>query len=146
MRSRSNSSAWSTTTGWAARRSTSTRRPARVGERLDDVVVGAQLEAEHAIELLGPRREEDDRDVAGGADPAKHAEPVRAWQHDVEHDEIRAVVTEPLDGSRTVELVDAARRRRYSATTRGTIGSSSTTSTRAGSAMVRTVRPGRSGR
>ena len=33
-------------------------------ERLDDVVVGAELESDHAIELLGPGRQQDDRDVA----------------------------------------------------------------------------------
>ncbi len=60
-------------------------------ERLGHVVVGAQLQAAHAVGLLAARGEHDDRNGGSGRVAPKrltdqHA--VHARQHHVEHDEI----------------------------------------------------------
>jgi hypothetical protein len=76
------------------------RRSARCGskladrERLRDVVVGAELEAEHLVELLAARGQHDDRDVALTAKSLADLEPVEAGKHDVEHDEVDVVLLE----------------------------------------------------
>ena len=57
------------------------------GERLDDVVIGAQLESEQAIHFLAPGREEDDRHVGGLPQLREHRVPVELGQHDIEHDQ-----------------------------------------------------------
>jgi len=59
-------------------------------ERLGDVVVGPHLEAEDPIELLGARRQHDDRQVHRrfrGTETSAHLEPVGAGEHQVEHDQ-----------------------------------------------------------
>ena len=70
-------------------------------ERLGDVVVGAELEAAHAIELGAARREHDHRHAAGraaaAADPPAHLEAVEVGQHDVEHDQVVAPGERPVD-------------------------------------------------
>ena len=59
-------------------------------ERLGQVVVGAQLEADDLVHLLVARGEhEHGRLGAGGAQPAEGLEAVDAGQPDVEHDEVR---------------------------------------------------------
>ncbi len=66
------------------------------GEQLVDakwlgkVIVRADFEAGHPIELRSFRREHDDRDGPVGAQPAADAEAVLARHHDVEDDEIDA--------------------------------------------------------
>ena len=57
-------------------------------ERLGDVVVGAELETEHLVELLAARGEHDDRHVALAAQPLAHLQPVEPREHDVEDDEV----------------------------------------------------------
>src|SRR5205807_8347636 len=60
-------------------------------ERLGEIVVGAQLEADDAIDLVGLGGEHDDRKRRGGrigAYPPAHLETVDAGQHQVEHDQI----------------------------------------------------------
>ena len=57
-------------------------------ERLRDVVVRAELEPEHLVELVVARGEHDDRDGALRADPLADLEPVDLREHDVEHDEV----------------------------------------------------------
>ena len=58
-------------------------------ERLAQVVVGADLEAEHAVELLLARRHEDDRQRLGPrAQPAAQFEAVHPRQADVEDHEV----------------------------------------------------------
>ena len=64
-------------------------------ERLGDVVVRAELEPEHLVELVVPRRQHDDRDGALRAQPPAHLEPVDAGKHDVEHDEVDRLLAEP---------------------------------------------------
>src|SRR5688500_7065068 len=51
-------------------------------ERLGDVVVGADLEAEDLVDLVVLGREHDDRDLAAGPQPAADLDPVELWKHD----------------------------------------------------------------
>src|SRR3954447_23489558 len=63
-------------------------------ERLDDVVVGAEAQADDAVGLLALGGEQDDRRravvlaLAALAQPAHHLEAVDAGQHEIEHDEV----------------------------------------------------------
>ena len=57
-------------------------------ERLGEVVVGADLEADHLVGDLVPGREHDDRHLALLADLAADRQPIHAWQHDVQDDEV----------------------------------------------------------
>src|SRR5512140_1331539 len=57
-------------------------------ERLGHVVVGADLEAEHAIGFLGARRDHDDRHVGPRPELARDFNAVAPGQHDVEHDAV----------------------------------------------------------
>ena len=68
------------------------------GERLGDVVVGAQLQAEDLVELLAARRQHDDRDVALGADALADLEPVEPGQHQVEHHQVDRLAVDHLEG------------------------------------------------
>ena len=63
-------------------------------ERLRDVVVGAELETEHLVELLAPGRQHDDRHVAVGAKPLTDLEPVNFRQHQIEDDQVDSLVVE----------------------------------------------------
>ncbi len=49
-------------------------------EGLRDVVVGAQLEADHPIDLVVPRRQHDDRDASGLRVRLDGAAHLRAWR------------------------------------------------------------------
>ena len=61
-------------------------------ERLRQVIVGAHLEADDAIDFLAFRRQHDDRHrFAGAAQSAADGQPVLARQHQVEHDQVRRV-------------------------------------------------------
>ena len=66
-------------------------------ERLGDVVVGAELEAEHLVDLLGLGRQHDDRHRARGAQPPAHLEAVEVGHHHVEHDEVEVALGEALE-------------------------------------------------
>ena len=75
-------------------------------ERLDHVVVGADLEADHAIDLLALRRAHDHRDVAGALVLAQLAADLGArqiGQHQIEHDHVGQRV-----GGRAGEALSAA--------------------------------------
>ena len=50
-------------------------------ERLDDVVVGAELEPDDTVRLLPARRDDDDRHARRGAQLAAHVEPGAVGQH-----------------------------------------------------------------
>ena len=67
-------------------------------ERLRDVVVRAELEPEHLVELVVARREHDDRHRALGPEPLADLEPVELRQHDVEHDEVDGLGGEEPEG------------------------------------------------
>src|SRR5918994_93375 len=72
-------------------------------ERLRDVVVGAELEAEDLVDLLGLGREHDDRHRAARADLAAHVEAVHLGHHHVEHDEVEGVLSQPVEGLAPIE-------------------------------------------
>ena len=77
-----------------ARRSTASTRAtsSRGRERLHDVVVGAEPQADDAVGLLAAGGQQDDRRGRSRprAQPAHHLQPVDAGQHEVEHDEVGA--------------------------------------------------------
>src|SRR6478672_2762081 len=76
-------------------------------ERLRQVVVGAQLEADHLVDLVvAGGQDEDGRLRAGGPEPAQDLEAVHAREADVEHDEVRGLV------DREIEALLAALRHR----------------------------------
>src|SRR5207248_3477790 len=66
-------------------------------ERLRDVVVRAELEAEHLVELLGLRGEHDDRHRGARAELTADLEAVDLRQHYVEHDEIEVALAEAVE-------------------------------------------------
>src|SRR2546425_6787316 len=57
-------------------------------EGLGEIVVGAELEAHHAVGLLGPARQHDDRDGGFVAQPAREPHAVLALKLEIEHNEI----------------------------------------------------------
>src|SRR5262245_50187711 len=74
-------------------------------ERLGHVVVGAQLEAEDAIDLLAARGQEDDGDRAGLDAPPKLLEdvdPRKLGEHPVEHDEVGLLLAGRLERHESV--------------------------------------------
>ncbi len=80
-------------------------------ERLGQVVVGAHLEADDAIDVLALGRQHDDRHrLAGAAQAPAHGETVFAGQHEVEHDQVRRVALQLL-----VELARVGKRRHLEA-------------------------------
>jgi hypothetical protein len=60
-------------------------------ERLCDVIVAADLQPQHAIDLVVARGEKQDRHVGGPSDLPAHFEPVELGHADVEDDEVRSV-------------------------------------------------------
>ena len=81
--------------GGTAQERTDTAAELADREGLRDVVVRAELEAEHLVELVVTRREHDDRHGALGPQPLAHLEPVQLRQHQVEHDEVEGAFAEP---------------------------------------------------
>ena len=69
---------------WAAGHGADARHQFAEAERLGDVVVGAQLETEHAIELLGASGEHDDGCLGAGSQVAAHVAAVHVGQAEVE--------------------------------------------------------------
>ena len=61
-------------------------------ERLDDVVVGAGLQAQHDVDGVGLRREHDDRHARLGADRPADVDAVHAGEHEVEQHDVRPQV------------------------------------------------------
>ncbi len=57
---------------------------------LDDVVVGAGLQAEDDVDVVAARGEHDDRDLLGGADAAADLEAAHVGQHQVEQHQVGA--------------------------------------------------------
>src|SRR6266508_1898966 len=57
-------------------------------ERLDHVVVGAELEADDPVGLVATGRQDDDRHARGPPQAAGHVEPVPPGQAEVEHDQV----------------------------------------------------------
>ena len=66
-------------------------------ERLRQVIVGAHLEADDAIDVLALRGQHDDgRRVARAAQAPAHRQAVLAGQHQVEHEQVRRVALQAL--------------------------------------------------
>ena len=57
-------------------------------ERLHDVIVGAHLEAGHAVRQVGGAGDHDDADVVALAQEASEREPVLAGKIDIEQDDV----------------------------------------------------------
>ncbi len=68
-------------------------------EWLGDVVIGAEFEAEDAVHLVVPGREEEDGDVAGGSQLPADVQARDARQTDVEDDEVRLPRSDRLEAS-----------------------------------------------
>ena len=77
-------------------------------KRLRDVVVGAELEPDHLVQLVVAGGEHDDRHRAAGAEPLADLEPIHVRQHDVEDDEIRVLGRKAIESLLTVEGGDDA--------------------------------------
>ena len=75
-------------------------------KRLGHVVVGSHAEADEQIGLVVPGRQHEDRHRPLRLDPAADLESVEAGKHDVEHDEVRAVLEVSGHGTRTVVGLD----------------------------------------
>ena len=84
-----NCTVWSARAVAAAQDHIDPRHQLARAERLGDIVVAADLETEHAIDLVVARRQEQDRHIGGLADLAADIEPVQLRHADIEHDEGR---------------------------------------------------------
>jgi hypothetical protein len=72
-------------------------------ERLGDVVVGAEFEAEHAVELGGACGQHQDRHlVASGAQRAAQVQPRQTGQAQVEHDGVEALLDRQRQAGRAL--------------------------------------------
>ena len=69
-------------------------------ERLDDVVVGAELEAQHAVGLVAAGGEHDHRHALVGAQLAQQVEARAVGEHDVEEHEVGALAPGDLEAGR----------------------------------------------
>src|SRR4029079_13150678 len=78
------------------------------GKRLRDVVVRAELEAEHLVELVVAGGEHDDRHGAARTQALADLEPVELRQHQVEDDEIDVLALELLERLLAVARLDHA--------------------------------------
>jgi len=56
-------------------------------EGFGEVIIGADFEADDAVDVITVSGEHDDRDGGGGADLAEDLEAAHAGEHDVENDE-----------------------------------------------------------
>ena len=118
-------------------------------ERLHDVVVGAELEPDDAVDLVAARRDDDDRHVRRGAEPAAHLEAVDVRQPEVEqHDVVVLRRRARLRPSRRARP-RAPPARAHAPAGSAIASSSSTISTRTGTPSHRSVpapglRPGES--
>jgi len=74
-------------------------------ERLRHVVVGSELEPEHAVRLRVARRQHEDRDVALRSQSATDLDAREAGQHHVEHDERVPAGAAGLERGRPVPLL-----------------------------------------
>src|SRR3954453_2123644 len=75
-------------------------------ERLGDVVIGAELEPEDLVDLLGLRREHDDRHGAARPEAPADLEAVEPRHHHVEHDEVERRLAEARERLLPVRRLD----------------------------------------
>ena len=72
-------------------------------ERLGDVVVGAGVEADHGVHLVGAGGQHQHREaVALGAQPSAHLQAVHPGQSQVEHQQVDAALQAGLEGRGSV--------------------------------------------
>jgi hypothetical protein len=71
-------------------------------ERLRQVVVGPQLEADDSIHVLTARGEHQDRKCALAAKPAENIETGDHGEHHIEHEDIERLCKRPIESGRTV--------------------------------------------
>ncbi len=64
-------------------------------ERLRDVVVRAELEADDPVGLVVASGEHDDRQLTGTTDGARHVQPVESRQPEIQHHEVRRLGPDP---------------------------------------------------
>ncbi len=98
--------------GCSIRRSTARTRADELTRRegLGDVVVGAELEAEHPVDLVVACRDDDDRDVAPAAELAADLDAVEAaGEAEVEEDEHGALVGDDLEAPHAVGRLQHAK-------------------------------------
>jgi len=76
------------------------------GEGLGEVVVGPDLEAEHAVDLLGAGGEDQDRDDAVAADAAAYLQAIERRQHPVQDDQVGAFPAGEQEGAGPVERLE----------------------------------------
>ena len=83
----------------AARDRTDARDELTEPERLDDVVVRAELEPDDAVDLVAARGDDDDRHVRLGTQLAAQVEPVEVGQTEIEQDDVRprAILVEAVE-------------------------------------------------
>jgi hypothetical protein len=74
---------------WAAPHRADPRDQLPRGERLGQVVVGADPQADELVDLLGAGGQHDDVGVAEGADAPARLDAVHPGQHEVQHDHLR---------------------------------------------------------
>ena len=61
-------------------------------ERFAEIIVGAHLETDDAIDVFAFGCQHDDRDrFAGAAEATAHRQAVLAWQHQIQHDQMRRI-------------------------------------------------------
>jgi signal transduction histidine kinase len=88
------------------------RRELPRGERLHDVVVGAELEPQDPVDLLTASGEHDDRHLGALADLSAQVAAVAVGQHDVEQDDVGLDPVErlarALDGARHLRVEPVA--------------------------------------
>ena len=65
-------------------------------EGFGEVVVGAHLQADDLVHLLPLGGQHDDRDIAVRPDGAAQRQPVFAWQHEIEQDQVEASIGQGL--------------------------------------------------
>jgi hypothetical protein len=83
-------------------------------ERLQHVIIGADLQADDPVDLVGAGGEEDDRDIGKAAQGPAKFEAITVGQADVQYRQIEAPGAQPgkaVDGQRNVVANDALARR-----------------------------------
>ena len=88
--------------GLAAQHRVDARHELARVEGLRQVIVGAHLESDDAVDVFAFRRQHDDRNaLARGAQATADRQAVLARQHEIEHDQMRRVALElPVDVAR----------------------------------------------
>jgi hypothetical protein len=71
-------------------------RQLRKAQRLGDVVVGAELEALDAVDLLAARGEHDHRNGRAGTQPAADVDPIHPGKHQIEYNDIGPPLGRPV--------------------------------------------------